>query len=73
MQIITCENKLDGLYVIATELSVNEIKLQKETNVVQQNNSKLQQGVQQLVMQISRLRTENEKYVAKYYELVNEK
>jgi hypothetical protein len=34
---------------------------------------KLQQGVQQLVMQISRLRTENEKYVAKYYELVNEK
>lgn len=73
MQIITCENKLDGLYVIATELSVNEIKLQKETNVVQQNNSKLQQGVQQLAMQISRLRTENEKYVANYYELVNEK
>lgn len=73
MQIITCENKLDGLYVIATELSVNEIKLQKETNVVQQNNSKLQQGVQQLAMQISRFRTENEKYVAKYYELVNEK
>jgi len=73
LQIITCENKLDGLYVIATELSVNEIKLQKETNVVQQNNSKLQQGVQQLAMQISRFRTENEKYVAKYYELVNEK
>jgi hypothetical protein len=73
LQIITCENKLDGLYVIATELSVNEIKLQKETNVVQQNNSKLQQGVQQLAMQISRLRTENEKYVANYYELVNEK
>jgi hypothetical protein len=71
LQIITCENKLDGLYVIATELSVNEIKLQKETNVVQQNNSKLQQGVQQLAMQISRLRTENEKYVANYYELVN--
>lgn len=73
MQIITCENKLDGVYVIATEFSVNEIELQKETNVVQQNNSKLQQGVQQLVMQISRLRTENEKYVGKYYELVNEK
>ena len=73
MQIITCENKLDGLYVIATEFSVNEIELQKETNVVQQNNSKLQQDVQQLVMQISRLRTENEKYVGKYYELVNEK
>ena len=61
------------MYVIATEFSVNEIELQKETNVVQQNNSKLQQGVQQLVMQISRLRTENEKYVGKYYELVNEK
>lgn len=73
MQIITYENKLDGLYVIATELSVNEIKLQKETNVIQQNNSKLQQGVQQLAMQISRFRTENEKYMAKYYELVNEK